>query len=96
MAQYPFFAKDTLPAKTYRGQDEPVETVAVQAILAARSELSEEVVYTITKALFENLELLGNSHHKGKSVSLEHALDGISVPVHPGAAKYYKEVGVMK
>ena len=96
MAKYPFFAKDVLPAKTYRGQDEPVETVAVQAILAARAELPEDVVYAITKGIFENLEALGNAHHKGKSVSLEKALDGISVPVHPGAVKYYKEVGVMK
>ncbi|NCB17837.1 MAG: TAXI family TRAP transporter solute-binding subunit, partial [Synergistales bacterium] len=94
--KYPFFAKDVLPGKTYRGQDEPVETVAVQAILAARKELSEEVVYTITKALFQNLEALGNSHHKGKSVKISQALDGISVPVHPGAIKFYKEVGLMK
>jgi len=94
--KYPFFAKDVLPGKTYRGQDEPVETVAVQAILPARKELSEEVVYTITKALFQNHEALGNAHHKGKSVKISQALDGISVPVHPGAVKFYKEVGLMK
>ncbi|MDK2958671.1 MAG: uncharacterized protein PWP47_715 [Synergistaceae bacterium] len=93
---YPFFAKDVIPGGTYRGQDEPVETVAVQAILAARKELSEDVVYTITKALFSNLEAVGNAHHKGKSMKLSNALDGISVPVHPGAVKFYKEVGLMK
>ncbi len=96
LKKYPFFAKDILPANSYRGLDKPVETVAVQAILAARKGLSEDVVYAITKALFENLEALGNSHHKGKTVSIEKALDGISVPVHPGAVKYYKEKGIMK
>lgn len=96
LKKYPFFARDVLPANSYRGLEKPVETVAVQAILAARKELSEDVVYAITKALFENLEALGNAHHKGKTVSIEKALDGISVPIHPGAVKYYKEKGIMK
>ena len=96
LKKYPFFAKDVLPANSYRGLDKPVETVAVQAILAARKELSDEVVYAITKGLFENLEALGNAHHKGKTVKIEKALDGISIPIHPGAVKYYKEKGIIK
>jgi len=94
--KYPFMAKEVIPGNTYRGQDQPVETVAVQAILAVRKELPEDVVYTMTKALFQNLEAVGNAHHKGKSILLSKALDGISIPVHPGAAKFFKEAGLMK
>ncbi len=96
MAKYPFFAVEVMPANTYNGQTEPVETVAVQAIIVANADLSEEAVYNITKALFENLDEVGESHHKGKSIKLEKALDGITIPIHPGAAKYYKEKGIVK
>jgi len=96
IAKYPFIAKEVIPGNTYRGQDQPVETVAVQAILAVRKELPEDVVYTMTKALFQNLEAVGNAHHKGKSILLSRALDGISIPVHPGAEKFFKEAGLMK
>ncbi|WP_286951513.1 MULTISPECIES: TAXI family TRAP transporter solute-binding subunit [Aminobacterium] len=96
MAEYPFFAVELMPANTYSGQVEPVETVAVQAILIAGENLPEEEVYLITKALFENLDEVGESHHKGKSITLEKALDGITIPLHPGAERYYKEVGLIK
>jgi hypothetical protein len=49
----------------------------------------------MTKAFFENLDEVGESHHKGKSITLEKALDGITIPFHPGAEKYYKEKGIM-
>jgi len=95
MSEYPFFAVEVMPANTYNGQTEPYQTVAVQAILIANEELSEEAVYTMTKAFFDNLDAVGESHHKGKSITLENALDGITIPVHPGAEKFYKENGVM-
>lgn len=94
--KYPFFAKDVLPAGSYRGQTGDVETIAVQAILAARAGLSEDTVYTITKALFANLDALGLAHAKGKDIKITHALDGISIPLHPGAEKFYKEYGLIK
>ena len=96
MEKYPFFAKDVIPAEAYRGQDEPVETIAVQAILAARAGLSEDTVYTVTKALFSNLDALGDAHSKGKGIKITHALDGISIPLHPGAEKFYREYGLIK
>ncbi len=96
IAKYPFFAKDTLPADSYRGMEGPVETVAVQCILAARADLSEDTVYTITKAMFSNLEAIGNAHAKGKSIKITEALFGISTPLHPGAEKFYKEFGLIK
>lgn len=96
IAKYPFFAADVIPAGTYKGQDKDVETVAVQACLVARRDLPEDVAYAITKAIFENLEAIGQAHHKGKSITLKQALDGMTLDIHPGALKYYKEVGLVK
>jgi TRAP transporter TAXI family solute receptor len=96
MKKYPFFAAEAIPANTYKGQDKPVETVAVQAILIVANNLPEDIVYAMTKALFENKKEIAQAHHKGNSIDPKRALDGITVPVHPGALKYYKEIGLVK
>lgn len=95
MTKYPFFTEFTIPANTYNGQTTDVKTVAVNAILATNSQLSEEVVYNLTKALFENQADLATAHAKGKELSIEKAVKGISIPFHPGAIKYFKEKGLM-
>ncbi|WP_425060736.1 hypothetical protein SCACP_14800 [Sporomusa carbonis] len=94
--KYPFLAPVTIPANTYKGQTEAVKTVAVSATLIVNPEVKEDVVYNITKALFENQAELGKAHAKGKELSLEAAVKGMPVPFHPGAAKYFKEKGVLK
>jgi len=94
--QYPFLAPVTIPANTYKGQTAAVRTVAVQAALIVNAQVPEEVVYTITKSLFENQAELVQSHSKGKELSLEKATRGMSIPLHPGAMKYYKEKGIIK
>ena len=66
--KYPFFVEYTIPANTYNGQTSDVKTVAVMATLATSAEVSDDVVYNITKSLFENLEELGEAHAKGKEV----------------------------
>ena len=71
-----------------------VNAASVRATLAVSSSVSDETAYNITKALFENLPELGDAHAKGKEISLDAALSGISVPLHPGAAKYFKEKGL--
>ncbi|RPH86464.1 MAG: TAXI family TRAP transporter solute-binding subunit, partial [Deltaproteobacteria bacterium] len=86
----------SIPANAYKGQTEEVKTIAVMAVLIAHSKLSEDTVYKITKALFDNQTELGNAHAKGKMLSLQTATKGVSIPFHPGAAKYYKEKGAMK
>lgn len=93
-AEYPFLVKDIVPANTYKCVTEDVPCVAVKAVLTATESTSEDVVYEITKAMFDNLDALKASHAKFGYLSLESALDG-SFDVHPGAAKYYKEMGVM-
>ncbi|WP_113911523.1 TAXI family TRAP transporter solute-binding subunit [Roseovarius dicentrarchi] len=90
----PYYANAVLAGGTYKGQDNDVETLAVRAIWATHADVSDEVVYAVTKALYENTETLGNVHPKGKEISLDKALESVSVPLHPGAEKYYAEKGI--
>jgi len=94
--KYPFLAAAVIPANSYKGVTADVKTVAVNAVLIAHPKLSETVVYNMTKALFENQAELAAAHAKGKVLSLQGATTGVSIPFHPGAAKYYKEKGVLK
>jgi hypothetical protein len=93
--KYSFYTKTVIPAGTYKGTDVDTEALAIKATLAVNSTLDENTVYEMTKALFENLEELGAAHAKGKEVSAKAAVTGISVPFHPGALRYYKEIGVL-
>lgn len=88
MDEYPFYSEDEIAAGTY-GLEEAVPTVAVQAMLAVSSELSEDVVYDITAAIFENTDSI--THPKGEFITVDTALDGIGIDVHPGAQRYYDE-----
>ncbi|NWG02367.1 MAG: TAXI family TRAP transporter solute-binding subunit [Syntrophaceae bacterium] len=94
--KYPFYAKDKVPGGIYKGVDKDVPTVAVLAILVAKAELEEEVVYKITKAMYENIKSIETAHAKGKEVKLEKALEGMPIPIHPGAEKFFKEKGIKK
>jgi hypothetical protein len=85
-----------IPANSYKGVTKDVKTAAVNAVLIAHPKLSTDVVYNLTKALFENQAELGAAHAKGKVLSLQGAATGVSIPFHPGATKYYKEKGVLK
>ncbi len=92
----PYYAMVQLPANTYKGQAAPVDTLAVLAIWSTHAELSDQMAYEVTKALFENTETLGQVHPKGKEIALKTALQSISIPLHPGAEKYYREKGMIK
>ena len=93
-SEYPFLVQDNLPAGTYTGQANDVVCVAVQAALVASEDLSEDVVYEITKGLFENKAELEAGHAKFGFLDPKVASIG-TVPLHPGAEKYYKEIGVL-
>jgi TRAP transporter TAXI family solute receptor len=94
--KYPFLSSTGIPANTYKNQSAEVKTIAVSAVLIASSELPEDVVYKLTKALFDNQAELAAGHAKGKELNLKTASKGVSIPFHPGAVKYYKEKGMMK
>ena len=90
---YGFYAAYTVPAGTYNGVDADVTTVAVKATFIVSNDLDEETVYQLTKAIYENKDEY--SHEKAAEMSLEYAVSSISVPFHPGAERYYKEVGAI-
>ena len=94
--KYHFFVEHTIPANTYRGMDKDVPSVAVQAVMAVREDMDADVVYLLTKTLIEKQPELAQAHAKGKNISKDTVTQGISVPFHPGAERYYKEIGVIK
>ena len=89
MNSNPFYTTYKVPAGTYKGQDEDVTTVTVKATLIVSADVSEDTVYEVTKAIFEDIE--GIEHAKAAELSLENATSGMTVPFHKGAAKYFAE-----
>jgi TRAP transporter TAXI family solute receptor len=85
----------TIPAGTYDGQEADVPTAAVINFLVTHEGVSEETVYQMTKLLFENLPALEAAHVAAKAISLEDALEGMPIPLHPGAERFYKEKELM-
>jgi len=86
----------SIPAHTYEGQDAAVASVAIQNFLVTREGVSDATVYAMTKALWEHLHELAAAHAAGKAIGKAHALAGMPLPLHPGAVKYYREVGLLK
>jgi hypothetical protein len=96
----PYYNQSKIPAGTYAGIDYDVNTIAVNGILVTSIDQDEQLIYDITKALWNKntRRLLDNGHAKGKVIREETALEGIKgldVPLHPGAARYYEETGNM-
>lgn len=85
-----------IPAGTYDGQSEDVETAAVGNFLITHDGVSDETAYQMTKLLFDNLPQLVASHAAAKAIDPAKALDGMPVPLHPGAERYYREAGILK
>ena len=91
---YNIWTKYEIPANTYPGVDKPITTIAQPNFLAVREDISEEDVYQLTKAIYENLPFLQGIHKATKAMAIEKAIAGLPVPLHPGAARYYKEMGI--
>ena len=92
---YPFIGADVVPAGTYNGVGDTV-TLKVGAVLVVSASASDELIYGITRALWHqnNRKLLDTGHPLGERIELHKALDGIAIPLHPGADRYYREVGL--
>ncbi|MBZ8134092.1 TAXI family TRAP transporter solute-binding subunit [Afifella sp. IM 167] len=88
------FTRAIIPAGTYQGQSEDINTLKQPNFLAMSADVSEETVYQITKTMFENLDQLREAHAAAKAIQLETAMDGLPVPLHPGAIRYYEEQGL--
>ncbi len=94
IASCPFYTAYNIPAETYKGQTADVTTVTVKATLIVSADASEEDVYNLTAAIFDNAEAITKEHAKGAELSLENATSGMTVPFHAGAAKYFAEKGI--
>jgi TRAP transporter TAXI family solute receptor len=93
-AKYPIWVSFPIKAGTYPGQKKDIMTIAQPNLLVVRDDIPEDVVYKITKTIYENLPFLNNIHKATKEMNINEALDGLPVPLHKGAIKYYQEVGL--
>jgi TRAP transporter TAXI family solute receptor len=97
LEKYPYYAKAFIPADLYPGatNDADVETFGVKATFVTSSKVPEEIVYAITKEVFDNFDEFKELHPAYRVLTKEGMLEGLSAPLHPGALKYYKEAGLM-
>ncbi len=94
---YPWYARYTIPAKTYPNQEQALPTSAIKMVMFCRHDLSEDTVYKLTKSFWEHIDELGKAQKNLAGLKPADAVTDIAnLPLHPGAAKYYKEIGVIK
>jgi hypothetical protein len=92
----PYYGATVIPGGLYKGVDEDVPALATPALWVCDAKLSPTLVYELTKALWEHVDILAKVHSQGKNITLDTALSGMGIPLHPGAESYYKEVGLIK
>ncbi|SFK62561.1 hypothetical protein SAMN05216390_102159 [Lachnospiraceae bacterium KH1T2] len=90
----PYYTAYEIPADTYPGQPEPIDTITVKATLIVSANLDEQTVYDITAAIFEHKDEIAIENAKGSELDLTNATEGMAAPFHKGAAKYYAEHGI--
>jgi hypothetical protein len=90
------YQASVIPANTYTGQTEAVATAAIPNFLVTHSGVSDDVAYRMAKAMYDNIDTLYAAHNAAKAIKRENAIKGMPVPLHPGAERYYKEVGLIK
>jgi len=91
---YRFFTRYTVPSGTYTGMASDTRTLAVMAMLAVRADVPSDVVYYVLKVMFERIDELREAHARARDIDLKKALEGMPIPLHPGAIKFYEEKGV--
>ena len=94
--KFPWYASYTIPAGTYPGQDKDVKTTAIKMVMFCRGDLDEQTVYDLTKTFWTNIKELGAAQSNLKGLEPKNAVKDIAnLPLHSGAEKYYKEIGVL-
>jgi uncharacterized protein len=93
---YPAYVAGTIPAGTYDGQPAEVPTVSIMTLLVTREAVSDDLVYLMTKSLFDHPDLLAQTNPVAKDIGVAKALSGLPIPLHPGAERYYREIGLVK
>jgi uncharacterized protein len=92
----PAYIAGTVPANTYEGQAAAVPTVAIENFLVTHEGVSTDTVYKMTKSMYDNLDQLVAAHAAAKAIKREDGPKNMPIPLHPGAEKYYREVGLLK
>jgi len=92
----PAYQPAVIPANTYTGQTTDIPTAAIPNFLVTHSGVPEDLVYRMTKAMYDNLDTLYAAHNAARAIKRDNALKGMPVPLHPGAERYYREVGLIK
>lgn len=93
---YPYYVRTVIPKGTYRGQKEDVLTLGVWTSVVCHKDLPEDLVYKITKAIFEHRDMLIQTHAIAQYTTPENSAKLSPIPIHPGALRYYKELGLVK
>jgi TRAP transporter TAXI family solute receptor len=94
--KYKFYVTAKVPANAYKGVTADVNTIAVLSTIVVREDMDADLVYWLTKTLVEQQAELAQSHAKGKELSKDAITQGLTVPLHPGAEKYYREAGILR
>ena len=92
--QYPYYTEVVIPANTYRGQTDPVATAAVMAMLVTRQDVDADLIYSLSRALWDNTERLRAAHARGRDITTASARRGMPITMHAGALRYYREFGI--
>lgn len=95
LENYPYYTAYQIPAGTYPGQDEAIETISVKATIIVSAYLDEETVYNLTAAIFDHSSDIALENAKGNELDLQNATEGMAAPFHEGAARYYAEHGII-
>lgn len=93
--EYSYLGKTVIPAGAYSNKED-VPAISITNAMIVSKDLTEEEVYHMTKAIFENLDVLKDAHSAAEDIDIQHATEGLGIPLHPGAEKYFKEEGVLK
>ncbi len=90
------FSRMAIPANSYRGQTQTIDGVGVWTVIVVSKKLSDDLVYNITKQIFANKQFLKERHNQFKDLAAENIVNAVVAPLHPGAERYYKEIGILK
>jgi TRAP transporter TAXI family solute receptor len=93
---YPLYARFEIPANAYAGLTKPAKTIGIFSSIMVQNDLPADLVYQMTKVMYEENAAIAQANSAGKYLKLENAIGGVAVPFHPGAIKYFKEKGIMK
>jgi hypothetical protein len=96
MRDYPFYTLYTIRAGTYNGLNQDVVTVAVKATLIVCERVSDDTVYRMTRGLFDHRAQIALGHARGNNIDASYAVEGVTVPFHPGAARFYRSIGAIR